>query len=428
MNFNIKDINPCKKNISFDIPVEEINADMEEYYSQAAKNFSMPGFRPGKVPMSLIRSKFQKEARTEVVKHLVSKSYIDAINKENLNPLMSPEIENMVDEDGKPLSFEVNVEVEPEVKLPAYDKIKVTQTIDENVNDKDLEAFLGNLRDSKATYEETTEGVIDWGDYVQCDYTLKDGDNEIETKTDHWFVVINQPIMENFFSPIVGLKVGDKTDGKATLDEKFPNKDAAGKEVAYSFEVKAIKKKTLPPMDDALAADFQLDTLDALKERISEYFKAEKENQAKMEIEHQIADYLIDNCDAPMPEDYYARKVEGALQDHLGRMVQQGVKGDELEKAKEETRAKLEDEVKQALKLQFMVSAIFEKEDLKLERHEIQNRQRKILSEINPAQKELIKAWSSDAGTAIIIQNLKREKVMEKLVETADVKKDIKAD
>lgn len=423
MQFKVENVGACRKKVCCTVPSEAVNQQMDKYFSEVSKEVKMPGFRKGKVPMNVIKKRFADEAKQETTKNILSSALQEAVKTENLRPVISPSVENFNQADDQSMTFDLMLEVEPTFELPQYSGMKLESNISTEPTEEEVDKFIEGLRESRATLSDSESGKVEWDNYVLCDYSLKIDGKEVEERKDQWLVMSRQPEMEGFLKPMEGKNPGDVVEGKTTLPEKFPNPEVAGKEVEYRFEIKEVKNKIAPALDEEFAKSFGLESLDSMRKNVAEYMGKEKEAQAHQELEAQIAQKLVDSVSMEMPEQLFNSRVEALCKDKLNGMAERGVPVEDLNKAKEKMTSAAKEDVTRSLKLQYIISAIFEKEKMDLSQHEMIGRMQAMLSRIDPSRKDLIQAWQSEHGAAIIADNLRREKVMTKIIELATVEK-----
>ncbi len=422
MSVSVEKIDACKRRLKGLVPADRVTARMDQYFAEAAKTASQPGFRPGKVPLSLIRTRFKQDALQEAARFLLADAYDEAVREQKLKPVFPPQVENLQCQAGEPLSFDMVVEVEPEFTPPEFRKMKLVQKTPSTVSGPDVQGFLDGLRESKAVYSEQPEARIEWGDYVQCDYTLKTAEKTLEDRKDQWFYVIDQPGTGKLFGGLIGKAAGALVEGRETMPENFPNPEIARHEVAYRFDVKQVKKKTLPALDETFAKEFGVASCEELRERVSQYMQKERAERVRQELEAQAVDQLLERTPGvTLPEGLFQSKVESLYNERLERIRQRGIPAEQLEKMKTELKTAVEREITRSLTLQFVLGALFDREGLALTDAEVEDRRRRIASEVPADRHDLAEAWMSEAGHTVIVQNLKREKVMDLLISQADI-------
>lgn len=178
MKVEIQELKPCKKSIQVEVPKEDVDAAFDELYKQLKREVRIPGFRPGKAPLSIIKARFRDYAKAQVMEKLFKESYEKLLDEHNLNPALEPEFKDVEFDEGKPFTYTVIMEVHPEFELKDYTNIEVEKE-KFVVTDEDVDRFLDELREKMATYEDK-EGPAEMGDTVIMDYEVFEGDQPIE--------------------------------------------------------------------------------------------------------------------------------------------------------------------------------------------------------------------------------------------------------
>lgn len=421
MQLKVEDLGACRKKIRCEVPAQAVNEQMDKYFSRISREVKMPGFRQGKVPMSVIRTRFSEEARQETTKEIISSSFQDAIRNENLRPVLTPAVENFKQEEDKSMSFDLLIEVEPTFELKPYSGLNLERKTAAEPSQDEVNKFIEGLRESRAVLADSATGKVGWDDYVLCDYSLSVDGRNVEERNDQWLFMARRPEMEGFLAPLEGQAPGAVVEGSTTLSPEFPNAEVAGKNVSYRFEVKQVKNKTLPALDEEFSKSFGLESVDDMRTNVAQYMTKEKETQARQELEEQVVQTLVSGTQMTLPEQLFKNRVETMINERMKSLVGRGAPAADVEKAEAEIRKASEEEVTRSLKLQYIVSAIFEKEKMELSEKEVFGRLQAMLSRIDPSRKDLMNAWQSEAGVAVIADNLRREKVMDKIISLAQV-------
>lgn len=313
--------NPCEREVSVEVAAEAVTRAWQSALVRYQKNARIPGFRKGKVPASIVRSKFEQELKTEVVEQLVPPAFREETKKQNLVPIGQPAIVELELEENQPLKFKAKFEVLPEFAIDGYKDIKApleAATVDE----ADVEKSLEQMRDQNVTYENVDEdrGLAD-GDFASAAFksTNPEGGDPIEMND--VLVEIGGPqTIKDFSENLRGVKAGETKTFDVTYPEDTADKRLAGKTLTYDIEVKGIKKKILPEFNDDWAKDLGQDdikTLDDVRKRIRESLEHEKKHEA----EHKQKDEILKQLIAKFPIDVPNVMVENAIDQRLERTL-----------------------------------------------------------------------------------------------------------
>lgn len=291
----IEEISATKKRLKIEIPANIVEEEIQKALKEIQKKAKIPGFRPGKAPISIIEKKFGKEAEADVLEKLVSESYQEAVKESKIKPLLPPMAEDAIDIKRKePLSFELIVEVRPDIEDLKYDNIEVEE-ISTEVKEEEIEEVLQRLSKERGTYEPTEEPAIS-EDLVVIDYTTDIG----KEAKDYIYKLGAGPFPEDFSKALEGRKK-DETFS-VTID--FPEDsiaDFAGKKVNFEITIKEVKRRQNIPLEE-LHKEFGFEDMDSLKKYIRQSLENTKKDQALEKQKFDILKKLLETYDFELPE------------------------------------------------------------------------------------------------------------------------------
>jgi len=338
-------LNPALiREISVEVPADEVSKAFRSVIKRYQKIARIPGFRIGKVPETVIKSRFMKEIRQEILEGLVSDRFRQAIEEQNVNPVSQPQITNMNLFDGQPLTFTAVFETLPEIDITGYDAVKIARP-DVTVTDDEYTAELDRALEPHATVETVEEdrGLTD-GDWAEIGFTGKikplaevvgeePAPTEPITGEDVLIEIGGKNTLAAFTDSLRGTKPGQELEFEVSYPADFGEPRLAGQTVAYDVQVKAIKTKTFPERDAEFAkqlgnyedfADFEA----KLREQVAERKKDALENRAKeVMLEELIALYNFQ-----VPETFVQQQVDARLDRGLRALAQQGMKAEDMRK------------------------------------------------------------------------------------------------
>ena len=338
-------LNPAlMREISVEVPAEEVSKAFKSVIKRYQKIARIPGFRIGKVPETVIKSRFMKEIRQEILETLVSERFRQAIEAQDVNPVSQPQITNMNLFDGQPLTFTAVFETLPEIDLAGYDAVKVARP-DVTVTDEEYTAELDRALEPHATIETVDQDrTLTDGDWAEIGFTGKikplaevvgeePAATEPITGEDVLIEIGGKNTLAAFTDSLRGTKPGQELEFEVSYPADFGEPRLAGQTVAYDVQVKAIKTKTFPERDQEFAkqlgnyedfADFEA----KLREQVAERKKDALENRAKeVMLEELIARYTFE-----VPETFVQQQVDARLDRGLRALAQQGMKAEDMRK------------------------------------------------------------------------------------------------
>ena len=330
--------NPCKREIAVEIPAEVVTAESDAVLARFQKLARVPGFRRGKVPASIVRQRFADEIKSEIVEALVPRYFREATQKQNLQPVSQPRVTDLHLNQGEPLTFKASFEILPEFKLAAYEDLRVEKFPTE-VTEEEVEHALNNLRQQQATYSPVEEErPLADGDFAVVGFKGTPQEGEADAKpveVDEVMVEIGgQDTIPEFTEKLRGAKPGEQRTFAVKYADDFADKRLAGKTMSYEVDVKGIKTRSVPELNDDFAKELgtEFSTLDELRTRLRENMKAEKAHEAEHRGKDQIVEELVKRNDFPVPDSMLDQAIDQRLERGLRALAAQGMKTEDMKR------------------------------------------------------------------------------------------------
>jgi trigger factor len=325
----VTSLGDCKREVAIDIPVDEVNREFEKVTAEYAKYATVPGFRPGKTPKSVVKTRYKDSIHNEVLQHLVSHALQHAVKDNNLRVIGDPSFDVLTVDEGKPLAIKATIEVIPEINLVDYKGLEITKRVPE-ITDADIEQELDGLREKNAELIPVEGRPSQEGDYVTADLVGKFlATEEQDLKADNVEVVIGAPNVQKEFSDnLIGVSVGEEKVFKVHYPEDFSSKGLAGKELEYTASVTAIRAKELPELDDEFAKGLgvEIDSIADLRKRISDDLALSAERHASSVLRDELLDKLVKLNPFEVPsilvQQQVKARVEGLVREMIYRRMQ----------------------------------------------------------------------------------------------------------
>lgn len=342
----------CKRSLEVEISLEEINKAKERVTNSIKQRVRLPGFRPGKAPVSMIQSRFEGEIRKEVLEELVPQAFRNRIEKEELKVVGTPDITDVHFEPGEPIRFKADFEVAPEFEISEYRGLPVKYE-EPTVADEEVDKRLEAMRESKADYVNLDPRAIESGDYVLVHLKSLEGLAE-PIDQDVQIQVGGEETLPAFNEALVGASPEEVKDVNVTYPEDYGQARLAGRTIRFELTPKFIRKKELPGLDDEFARDLgDYQNLGELREAVHKSIFHEKQYAAQQSAKEELIDRLVELHDFAIPEVYVDRQIENQvrmqLSDYVGHGVDpasikldwQKIKESQKEKAARNVRASL---------------------------------------------------------------------------------------
>jgi trigger factor len=416
MKSNIKILSKCKREIELDIAADEVMKEFERVVAQFSSRAKIPGFRPGKAPLDIIKQKFYPEIKESLINSLVPKALSDELKTQNLNPVAMPIVNDLHFQEGQPLRLRAQFEVWPEFNLPGYKKIKV-KSKKISVTDKEINASLEDLRQRSAQYIPVEGREVLKDDYVVAE--LKGKDLKTNKLLPQEKVVILAGHAENdeiLNKELIGSSPGEEKNFTLDYDKNHPDKRLAGNKIEYNLKVVSIKEKKLPALDAEFAKELgEYKNLKDLKEKIKKEIISSKEKAAKQDMAEEIIKNISDKLSIELPETLIEQEYMAIMRRFLSSQPQQDLKKEDLEKSRSEGRSK----ATQNLKNHLILKKIAEKENLNVSDQEMHEELKKIAKANNVPLAKVIDSVNKEGRREELRGGILFKKTVDFLVEHA---------
>ena len=355
--------------VKFEVKVEadKFKEALTRAYKKNVKKFNVPGFRKGKVPMSVVKKYYGIEVLLEdAVNFAIEGSYANVLKENNVRPVDFPKVEVVQAEEGKDLIYTAEVTVYPEVELGAYKGLNVEKKTYE-VTEEEVAAKLKEMQEKNARVE-VKEGAIENGNIAVIDFkgfidgvALEGGEGH-----DYSLEIGSGSFIDNFEEQLVGAKAGDKVEVNVTFPENYGKEELNGKPAKFEVEVKEVKAKELPVLDDEFAKEVsEFETLEALKEDTTKKLEEANTARAEREYEEAILRAVVENAKMDIPAVMVEQEIDRMVQNLAQRLQYQGLTleqyfqftGTDAEKMREYMKENAETKVKTELVLEALQKA-----------------------------------------------------------------------
>ena len=322
MQVTVESTGTLERRMRVELPAERIDNEVDSRLQAWGRKAKIKGFRPGKVPPKVVKQRYGKQIREEVLNEVMQKSYSDALVQENLNPAGGPRIEPADAQDASTFAYVATFEVMPEVTLENLDKIKVEKP-EVEISDADMDDMILKLRKQKATWEEVDRAAAD-GDRVIVDFdgTLKGEPFEGGKGTEIPVVLGAGQMLPDFEKGLKGIKAGDEKSFKVKFPKDYHAEDLAGKKVDFAIKTHRVEEEILPPIDDELAAMFEVKEggIDQFMQDVRENMEREAKTKVESDIREQIMTGLLDANPIEIPQTLKHQEMHSMQHDAMRRM------------------------------------------------------------------------------------------------------------
>ncbi len=433
MKTELKEISPTKKQIDIEIEADAVRKVYDQISDRYAKMANVPGFRPGHAPRGVVRTRFKDQIRTEVLRELLPDAVQKAVADHNLEPLGEPEL-NLENNEGieqlgqQAITFNVNVDVLPEIKLENYKGLEAKRRT-RPVKDEDVNRVLDQLRESSASLQPVEDRGAQVGDTVTANFHGKFvADPEAEPiNVEDVDVVLGGPgVVEAITDNLTGAKADDEKTFSVKYPEDFSAKGLAGKEVEYTVKVSAVRVKELPDLDDEWARSLagegdEIESLDQLKEKI----RADLEMQAKSEAEGKVRTDLLrmltDAHQFELPERLVEHQTEHRFESVVRDMIGHVIDPRNPELDWEKARESLKEQARYELRSSLLLEEIADEEKIDVSDQEIDDEINAIADASRQTPEQVRAVLTKQGGERSIAGRLRNRKALDFLVANVKV-------
>lgn len=355
-DLNVKKVDrlsPTKVRLTVEFTGESVTNHQKMMTNRYANQAKLPGFRPGKAPLSMIKSKFKEEIKRDVLSHLLEAGLSEALQKTNLMPVNRPKVKMGEFDEGKAFEFHAEFEVEPEIELKKYKSIPLKKA-NLAVDEKEIDKTLETLQERLASLEPNDAKKAEKGNFavVEVTFALKDGSKKEEAKS-YTVEVGMEKLLPNIDKALMEMEVGETRKVEETFPKDYQDKELAEKEAVYEVKLLELKKKVLPELNDAFAGQLKAGaSLEELKKEIRESVQKGKEQDHQRAQRQEIVDYLVKHNQFEVPTSMTENQYQQLLQWMEKDMKRTGRSLTDLKKEEqEEVKKRAENMVRSSLLL-----------------------------------------------------------------------------
>ena len=409
--------------MSISLPWEEWKGEIEHAAESMAKEVKAPGFRPGKLPKNMIEQRFGKQAiMAETAEHVVSHSYIKALEHEKVDAIGQPEVTLGKVEEGKEFTYSIVTSVMPEVQLSSWrdavkkvnaDFLKKAVTVDEG----DLTAELERLANMRAKLV-TVNRAAQMGDSVQVDFTVKQDGVIIEggKSEKHPLVLGKGVFIPGFEEQVVGMKEHDEKSFELTFPAEYHAKHLAGRKATFEVKMRLVQEREVPVIDDAFAQSLgSFESLEKVKENLRVGMLDEKKEQRKQEHRTEILDTLVGKATIDYPKILVEQELRKMTHDFEQQLQSMGLTFDayleQMKKTKEELEKEWLPQAKKRLAANLVIEALAKEEAISADNAEVEVEMNKALQYYKNV-KDIEKNLDMERLYTAVAGQLKNEKVL----------------
>lgn len=421
LKVKVKERKGCFVSMSIEIPAGNVSVHLEKAFQRVQSKAKMPGFRPGKAPLDMVKQNFAGVAWEEAVDDLLRESIYEALTQQKVVGVGAPVVEKLDGQPGHPLRFDMKIECYPEFDVKEYKGLTLNKK-PVVVSESDVEKRLQEAQESHAKLILSKETVVEKKHFVVVDYDSFLGSQPVKNGQ-----AKNQLIemgaaqnVEGFTEGLLGAKDGETREIPVKFPAEHPQKDLAGKTLTFKTTVTAIKEKVLPSLDDDFAKDVGANDLAQLKEHIRKDLETGLVRQQREDLEKQVVEGLLSRNTFEVPPSQVEERAKG-LTDHLKKfLMERGAAMADWEANEAKMVEKNRPEAERQVRTSYILGKILEKEELSVPDAEVDAKIKTILDSSPVGQRADIESWTQSRRENIRSQ-MREEKLFDFLIQNGKV-------
>jgi trigger factor len=361
----------CKRSIEVEIPLEQVQKARQEVAESIRGKARLPGFRPGKAPLDIIRSRFPQEIRREVLDKLVPTAFRARVEKDGLKVVGTPDIRDLKFEPDQPIRFTAAFEVAPEFEMAPYRGLSVEYE-EPSVSDQEIDERMDATRESKAEYVNVDPRPIQDGDFVMVSLKSVAGLAEPLIQDSVQFHIGEKDSLPEFAQNLVGAEPGETREFDVAYPADYAQENLAGRTVRFAITPKVIRRKEMPALDDEFARDLgDYQNLEELKIAVRKAIFSEKQFAAQQKAKETLLDQLVDANTFPVPEVYVDRQIENQVRNRLRDLEARGVDPKSIQLDWDKVKESQKDQAARSVKVALLLEKIAEREGIYASKDEL---------------------------------------------------------
>jgi len=413
----------CRKELELEIPADEVSQATEKVAKEFARLARVPGFRPGKAPISLIKKRFAEDIKGEVLQTLVPQQVEKAVAEQRLTPVSQPQVDKVEYNEGQPVKFRASFEVLPEFALGNYKSLEIEMP-EMQITDESVANTLAEMQQRAAAFTPAEGRAVENDDFVQVKlHGTPEGGGEPLQADSVLCHVGAEETMEPFNENLRGANVGDHKNFDVEYPVDYPDAKLAGKKFHYRVEVLGVKTKTLPEINDEFAKDVSDATsLEELKKKIRASLEHERDHRQKELQREKVLAELVKLHDFPVPDSLVAHQMDVRLERVVRSLAQQGVDPRAVNVDWVSLRRRQEERARDDVKAELVVDRIATEEKIDVTEEELQHELEHMASHGGESAEAIRARLTKQGALDRMKAKLRSDKTVDWLAQNARVK------
>lgn len=432
MNITVTDQEQCKKQLRLEIPSETVRAETDKIAADLARKVSVPGFRPGHVPKSVVKTRFRKELRDEMLSQLLPHSLGDAIREKELKVIGEPSVEDLKFKDDESIDVVFNLEVAPEFTLSNYKELPLTKRA-YKVRDEDVESTIERLRQGQAELAPVEDRPAQVGDMVTVNLTgrveadeNKGAESPVEDikQQDLDIELGAAGVLKEFTEGLTGVRPGDGRTFGVEYPADYKPEKYAGRRVNYTAEVTALRIKVVPEVDDEFAHSVsdEFKTLDELRADVRAKLEKEAEQKSDAEFRSALMEKLVDRNRFDVPDYVVEKQIDSRMKAMFRQMAGQGMDPRLLKIDWESIRDGQRERAEREVRGSFILDNIAQTENIDVSEEELSGEIKEYADSVGQTEEAMRARLTKENSLDSIREQVRHRKALDLVIASAEIR------
>jgi len=431
MKVSFQNAGVCRKTMTVEVPADAIAEERAELLKVYTKGVVIPGFRKGKAPKHLVDKKFAKEMTADLKDRLVPKFYHEAIEAENVKVVSIINVSEPELAEGEPLTFDVTMDVPPELKLPKYQGIAIKAEKVE-VTDKQVEETVQSILRQHATQEDIEGRPAKENDMVQVSYESTIDGESLEVKVPeargmgqgkgYWITCDDEAFLPGMGRDLIGTSIGDKKDITVSFPAEYIVKELSGLKAEFKVEVTGMRESKLPEFDEEFLKKLRVESEEELRTNIRQHLTESAEVKEKRRQEDTVCEFLLKKIKMDVPESAVQNQTRNLMYEMARQRMMQGMSQQQVQAQSEDMMEEAKVKAEEQVKLRYIMMDIATAEELTASKEEISEEITKMAIQQQRDAGEFRKELEKEGQIEDVADQIRFAKSIEFLIENAKIK------
>ncbi len=410
----------CRLTLNIEIPPGRVAEEIESSYNKLKNKVNLRGFRRGRVPIDIIKQRFEGEAKGDALERVIKDALSFALREKEIVPISPATIKDFKGkpELKEPISVTAEVEITPEIKIGKYNKLKLVREI-KAISEIDVQKSLDMLRERNAELLPIDKEISEEKDYVIIDYNGFEDENkkEVIKGRNQLFAAGEEEYLGGFCKHLVGLKKNEESEFNVEFPDKYFEKELAGKKINFKVTLRGIKNKILPELDDNFAKNLGEESFESMKNKIKLSLEAQEKRRSEEKLRSDLIEKLIEISSIELPPSFVERQLEYLLESHINANRK---KGNLEQTERDELARKYRPVAEKQVKAMLILNKIAQDEKIDVKKEEIELEKEKAIQGSPERRKEVERYF--DKNLDEIQYKIKEGKIFDFLFKNAKIK------